>query len=526
MSAETHWPWYLAGITLIAVVLHLPLLDGTFIAVDDHKQISSNPLITDLTWTNFKEIAFTNFLNRNHNPMYISFTLNWALTPKSYTGFVVVNLVFLVGTILIFFRFAGLFVVQRSWQLLATALFSVHSTHVDIVAWISARCHLMGLFFFLLAFLAWNNYRRELGQVRRVGWYLTAMLCAWMAVWNKNIFFSIGISILIFDLYKRRKASLVMLLDKLPLFFFGVVPVYILGTSTHYLRALDRPAMGGSLAATVYNDFSLLVQYLYHLIIPTPTYVWIDVYPVSGLLETSMDAGLWAMRLTPLLNLGLLIAVLIGMIALYRRHQLRLPLFFAIFSLVALAPAMNIPPKWVEFAFRYDLIPSAFFCPAIAAAGAAVWSRWPKIGRPAVLATVASLYLGHLAVSYAQCLAWDTERDLLQRCVKHYPDAKPCQGQLSTNYKHRGCTKAALGPLLKIEELRMKPNCIRVTASALRLARLYATLGNNRMAKFYFQRALKRDRLRSADRRSIRARLKQLNQKSPPRKPTGSPRQG
>ena len=129
--------WILAGICLLAVVARLSLLWGHFIEYDDGRQIFRNAVIKDLTWDNLKDVSFTNFRRTASSPMYAINMINWAVADH-YTGFAVVTLLWLVGMVLIFYRFAGVFLPERRWRLAATALFAVHSVNVDVIGWMSA----------------------------------------------------------------------------------------------------------------------------------------------------------------------------------------------------------------------------------------------------------------------------------------------------------------------------------------------------------------------------------------------------
>ncbi len=499
----------LAAICAVALAVHLPLLDGTFIAVDDGKQIVHSPVVHDLSWKSIEQTLWGNYLNRNHAPMYTSFVLNWALTPGSYTGFAVFNLFCLLAIIIVFSRFAALFLADRVSQLAATALFSVHMVHVDVVAWMSARCHLMGMPFFLLAFVAWRRYREDPGALRRAAWYGGALLAAWIAIWNKNIFFSVGPLLILFDVYRRRRLSAGAVLDKIPLLAMGAVPVYILQASTSYLGRVERPALGETLIATLLNDANLLVQYLIHLLVPLPTYIWVNVYGVSGPLDVSQGAGLAAMRIAPLAAIGILVAVALSLVWAARRFGLGLPLFAAAASLIALAPVMNIPPRWVEFAFRYDWIPSAFVCPAIVAILARWWQGTGRAGwRWLAFASLLALVAWHGVGSHLQARAWTSEKRLLARCVESFSDAKQCHLGLARIHRGLGNFEEAIELSSKMDSLVTRKDPRRTPYPAFELARTYEKMGRWEEAAFYYRRALLREPLRGKRRRLARRRMK------------------
>ncbi|MFO8071543.1 MAG: hypothetical protein R6V85_06670 [Polyangia bacterium] len=520
----------LVAICAVALAVHLPLLDGTFIAVDDGKQIVHSPVVHDLSCQSIEKTLWGNYLNRNHAPMYTSFVLNWALSPGSYTGFAVFNLFCLLVITVIFSRFAALFLADRVSQLAATALFAVHMVHVDVVAWMSARCHLMGMPFFLLAFVAWRRYREDPGALRRAAWYGGALLAAWIAIWNKNIFFTVGPLLILFDIYRRRRLSAVAVLDKIPLLAMGAVPIYILQTSTSYLGRIENPALGDTLITTLLNDANLLVQYLINLLVPLPTYIWVNVYGLSGPLDVSQGAGLAAMRIAPLAAIGILVAVALLLVWAARRFGLGLPLFAAAASLIALAPVMNIPPRWVEFAFRYDWIPSAFACPAIVAILARWWRGSGRASwRWLAFASLLGLIGWHGVGSHLQARAWTSERRLLERCVESFDDAMQCHTGLAGILRRRGELEEAEALGRKMDSLVTRENPRRTLRPDYGLARTYEKMGRWEEAAFYYRRALLRESLRdnrrSLARRRMNAALRRISEDEA-EKPDADPERG
>lgn len=496
----------LAAIVALAVVVRLPLLHGSFIAVDDYKQIVRNPVITELSYENLKQVVFTNFMQRGHAPMYVSFMLNWAATPRSYAGFAAVNLAFLPLIVAAFYGFSGLFVRGHVWRLAATALFSVHAVTADVVAWMSARCHLFGVTFLFLALVAWKAYLDAPCPRRKAAWYAASLLAAGFAVWNKNLFCTVGLLIVAYDAYRRRRLDLACVLDKLP--FLGLLAFAIAALQANpYLQDVSTPAMGGSIAATLLNDASLLVEYLRYLLLPGPTYIWIDVYPVAGLLDVSRGSSLFAMLLTPLANIGVLAAAAGFLLWLWRRARLEEPLVAAACGAIALAPVMNIPPRWVEFAFRYDLVPAAFFCVALAASAAHISARRGRRAGVAVAIILALLTAWHAGQTYAQSRAWRTPLTLNEACIRSFPDARPCLQQAAEAYAGQGNPRAAIRLYERIDRIVTERGALRRESSAYRLGQLYTRIGDPIRACHYFERALLRDRLTPASRDEARRAL-------------------
>jgi hypothetical protein len=225
--------------------------------------------------------------------------------------------------------------------------------------------------------------------------------------------------------------------------------------------------------------------------------------------EVSDGAGLWAMRFTPLFNLGMLLLFGAGLIWLRRNHGLKMPLYFGVTSLVGLSPAMNIPPKWVEFAFRYDVILSAFFCLALVSVFKLAWMRWQSKGRRIILGLCGILLVWHTAQTLSQCLNWSKEEKIVESCVKNYPDAKYCNLRLARLYSSHYGPKKGIPYFLELEKINIRPNNIRPQVASFELARLYHLAKDEKNAIFYYERAL----LRDPKNKTAEIYLKQLREK-------------
>jgi tetratricopeptide (TPR) repeat protein len=488
-----------SAICVLSFLVHLPLLHGSFSVVDDHAQIM-NQTVKNLSWHHFQRLMYENFLDRNHPLMYVSFMLNWYFSPNDYTGFAVVNLAILILTMVLFYRFSKLFISDKKYQLLATLLFAVHSVHVDIYAWISARCHLMGMPFFLGCFIAWGKYRLALGEHQRLKWYAISIVLAQYAMMSKNIFFMIGIMLFVYDLFSRRRLNIRAIADKIPFLLLGVVPIIILKNSTNYVGQIETPAMGGSIVDTLLNDANLVIQYLLHLVIPLPTFIWVNIYPVTGLFETSRGTGLLAMQLTPATSIALL-AGLVSLAWWSKRHGVRELWYFLVFFAVSFAPVANIPPRWVDFAFRYDWIPSIFFCLLVVR----MIDKLRYSGVKAVLNAVLVVFIAwHAAQSNYATRQWDTEEKAVAYCTENFPDAVYCvvrNGQYHKDYDK----EKAIELFKSIDQLTTDSGDKFMTRAAYQAARTYEQIGDTENARIYYVRALRRDLLSPNEREKVRA---------------------
>lgn len=486
----------LAAICLLSIACRLPMLGGSFIRFDDPRVITRNLVVTDLTRENFREVAFTNYMGTASPFMYAVGMLNWAVSP-GYAGFAAFNIAWMAATVLLFFAFTGLFVSGARWRLAATALFAVLSVNADTVGWMSARCHFLGVAFVLACFVLWQRYREEPARFPRAAYYGLALVAGAWAIWSKSIFVTIGGLLFLYDWYRRRRPGPAFFLDKLPLL---AVAAYAMTQPPNSLvmEGIERPSMGTSFASTLLNDAGLLVEYLRRMIVPGGSASAVSTYPVDGLWQMSGGAGLLAMRLPPAANLALLALLAGGVWILARRSGSRALWFVLLMFFASFAPSMNIPPRWVEFAFRFAFLPSAFFCLAAALALEALWPRiagagrrWPRIAVGAAL----SLWIaGHGA---ATALHGAARHDTLywRKCVEHLPDSVVCLMKASEYYVSVKDVDAAIRTIESWENTCTEKVVIRRFDPAFRLGKIHEGRKDRAMACEAFERAIREDRL-------------------------------
>lgn len=498
----------LSAICLLSFAVYSPLLYGEFLHFDDGQQIFDNLWVKHFTWSNFADALFTNYTGKGSAPSFAVSMLNWAVTPH-YMGFAAVNLLFFMGLILLFYRFTALFTADNVGRLSATAIYAVHSVNADLLGWMASRCHIMGATFILSTFVFWQKYQDDISKSKRFLWYLLAVMSAAVAVWNKGIFLVIPGLIIVYDLYRRRRISLLFLLDKIPIAAIGGLPLLYtpLKNSTKHLA---NPGIGRSLQNTLINDAGLILEYLYRLVVPGPTAVSIDVYPVKSLFEVSEASSLLCLRMPPIFNISVLALLLAGLLYLLLRFKSRNGFFLFVFILIALSPVMNIPPRWVDFAFRFAQMPLFFFCIGVGSLSAYLGTRVHGPGRAVLIAMFAIYVGGHGAMSFRQARYWDTELGYWLACTKNFPDSVVCQNKAGWLLESAGRLEEAAAHALQIHEYSMNhlPNRTRPTAK--KLAEVYEKMGRKEDALFYFNRSLLIDPLNANERKGVSEKVQNL----------------
>ncbi len=484
--------WVLLAICLLAFAIHAPLFFGEFTNFDDGLQITTNKDVTKPTLDRVASLFFLNYDRKNSNPMYMSFMLNWMLTPKSYVGFLVFNLAWLMLTIVAFFKFSQAFLRDRHWQLLATTLFAVHSVKADIVGWMSARCHFMAMPFFLMAFYAWHRYRNGFRVSTRVNWFFGAIFCFAMAVLNKNLFVVVLPLLVVYDLYTRRRLSLSFFLDKIPVAAVTLSIFFIRGRVSFPIDRAKNETFFDRLPQIMPTNFNLLNQYLYQLFVPGQTALDVEVFSVESMFQSSEDSSLIFMRLLPITSLAILFALFMGTVYLWRRQRQRLPFWFLAWTVIALLPVLRFIPFWTDFAFRYCWIPVTLFCVMIVAVFSSRWNTLSHYGK-IIAAALFSLYLSwHGARTIIQCSYFDSIEKYWTNCLEKFPDSRMCSYKLGQYYLGKRKYIETIEALSFEDRTKSQRKWSRGFLSGGMISTSYNKLGDFEMASFYHERSLLR----------------------------------
>lgn len=481
---------WLAAICLLALLVHAPLFFGQFTNYDDGIQITQFNGVTHADGSTVKALLTTNYERKNSNPMYASFVANWYLTPGSYRGFAVFNLAVLVGLVLLFYRFAALFLTNPAWALVATALFSVHSAKAEVIGWMSARCHYLGMPFFLATFIFWDLYQTSISPKRRIGWFLAAVSCAGMAILNKTVFISIVPLIVLFDFYRNRKFDPAFILDKIPL-TFAVWTIFRIGGKVAAVtdRTLAKNTFD-SIIDRIPSAINITSQYLMALVIPGPTSICADakLEPLQSLLDVTNHSSLFMYKQMPIVNLVLLTAIGLSVALFWWKRKEPIAAFGLCAILISLFPVLGFVPFWVDFAFRFLWIPIVFFSLMVAGICQHVVEKTAR-RRVAVWSTVLAIYIAlHGVQSFATSQTFDTTPTYWKNCVAHFPESKICLQKLvavTLDFDKRSAV-AAQWRLLKVGTNKQYDHKM----TAMILADILAQMGKSQLAALFYERAL------------------------------------
>jgi len=151
----------------VTITVYSKTFTNDFINYDDDLYVTSNTHVqTGLTIENIGW-AFTSIEVSNWHPLtWLSHMADCQLFGLNPAGHHAVNILFhSINTVLLFFLM--LFMTKKMWgSALVAALFALHPTHVESVAWVAERKDVLSTFFFMLTLMAYLAYTRRQGIVR------------------------------------------------------------------------------------------------------------------------------------------------------------------------------------------------------------------------------------------------------------------------------------------------------------------------------------------------------------------------
>lgn len=157
------WLWRL-GVVLLAltVLVYRPVFQAEYVNYDDQAYVTENKhVLAGLTWAGVQWAFTTSEMGSWHPLTWLSHMLDVEWFGVNAGAHHAVNLGFHAANslllLLLLWRLTG----QVGASFFAAALFALHPTHVESVAWVSERKDVLSTFFGLLSLLAYVHYARQ-----------------------------------------------------------------------------------------------------------------------------------------------------------------------------------------------------------------------------------------------------------------------------------------------------------------------------------------------------------------------------
>lgn len=200
----------LVALLFVSFLIYVPSLSGDFV-IDDIPTIKDNPYIRDsghIPSFFTKGVWANSALEDNTVPIYrpmhlvvelLNHTM-WGSNPVGYHVFLL--LLHLANACFVFILIRKLSVGSAMAATIGAAVFALHPTRVESVAWLSGITDPLVLFFLLGALLAHRSFIEN----QKKWWCLAlSLLCFQLALWSKEVAIVLPLVVVAHDLIYRRK---------------------------------------------------------------------------------------------------------------------------------------------------------------------------------------------------------------------------------------------------------------------------------------------------------------------------------
>jgi tetratricopeptide (TPR) repeat protein len=384
--------WVCVGLAALSLAVYFQLGSHPFINFDDPHYVTENPHVnTGLTRAGVIHAWTAPHAGNWHPLTWLSHMLDveWFGLDAGRHHAVSV-LLHTVNAVLLFLALRLL--TGAVWRsAVVAALFAVHPTHVESVAWIAERKDVLSACGWLLALLAYGRYAAAPSLARYV-WVALAMAFGLLA---KPMVVTLPFVLLLLDHWPlRRTAStpaLRLVLEKLPLFAMSLassVITYAVQRDAGAVRAFDALPLSRRLATAALGYWE---------------YVWKTIWPVDlALLYPHRAEVAWG--LAALAIAGLAIVTVLALAYANRRPYLAVGWLWFLGTLVPVIGLIQVGSQ--RIADRYTYIPTIGLF-IVAAWGCAELAVRFRVGRLAAAAAVA--VVGASAVTaHAQAARWQS----------------------------------------------------------------------------------------------------------------------
>jgi tetratricopeptide (TPR) repeat protein len=370
---------------LVAFALYGKALGHDFLSNwDDRDYVTTNPDIMGFTVANLRH-AFTNYYVGNYAPLQIvSYMLDYSLGGLNSGYFIFTNILFHALNAMLYYALLMRISGRRMLALVAALLFLCHPVQVESVVWISQRKTLLAMFFFLISFLQYLNWKER----RLVIYYVISLAAFALALLSKSVVVVMPLLLICYDLCFRERETLWLLVRDKLLYLALAVACIILALQSH----IRIGGIGADPWIIFLNMVPVFSKYLVLLFAPFQLSI---IY--NGPIKTAFDMEV-------VLSLLVISLCLAAWLRTYRHN--RSLFFWCSLFVLGLLPVANIIPIVTLMNDRYLYFPMLGFAAFIGhlpifAAGNRV------IGRVAALRALFAAFLLMLTViTWRQIDVW------------------------------------------------------------------------------------------------------------------------
>jgi tetratricopeptide (TPR) repeat protein len=501
------------GLVLLTLIVYRPVTGCGFVNFDDGLYVSSNRHVQKgLTWDGFLWAWQANVASNWHPLTMLTHMLDCEIHGMDAGGHHLTNLLFHLANVWLLFEVLRRMTGALWASAFVAALFGVHPTHVESVAWIAERKDVLSGFFFFLTLGAWHRWVRA-PTIRS---YLLAVLLFVCGLLSKPMLVTLPCVLLLLDLWPlgRLRAGEIrsfrdlwtglrpLLIEKIPLFVLSAassaVTVYVQQGSLATLHAVSvSRRVGNALVSYVVYVGKTFWPAKLAVFYPLPASVpsWKGL--AAGALLVAITAlAVWRLRRQPYLAvgwlwfLGMLVPVIgflqVGRQAMADRYTY-LPSIGLFLILAWGAREILGPDRRRQVVLAGGALAVIAVLSMTAHAQVLTWKDSLSLFSQALKATEKN-YLAHLNVALALSRREGGREEALHHfheALRLHPNLAESHAALGTAYRRWGQNAEALPHLRRAVQL--KPERHRLRHS---LAITLEELGRKEEAKLQLRKAL------------------------------------
>lgn len=200
------------AIAVVTIGAFASIVDNDFVSWDDGQNFLENAHYRGLSWANLTWMWTTAHMGHYMPLTWLTLGLDYELWRLDPAGYHLTSLLLHAAAAVVFYGVAGSLLgaalgAAEPWALrmgaaFAALVFAVHPLRVESVAWATERRDVLCGLLYLGAILAYLRYVGS-GNARR--WYITSVLCASLAILSKSMAVSLGVILVILDVYPLRR---------------------------------------------------------------------------------------------------------------------------------------------------------------------------------------------------------------------------------------------------------------------------------------------------------------------------------
>ncbi len=437
------------GLVLLTLIVYRPVSTHGFVNFDDGLYVSGNRHVQQgLTWRGFLWTWQANVASNWHPLTLLSHMLDCELFGMDARGHHLTSLLLHLANVWLLFGVLRRITGAVGASALVAALFGIHPTHVESVAWIAERKDVLSGFFFLLTLGAWHRWV----QGRHLRQYLLLLFFFACGLLSKPMVVTLPCVLLLLDVWplgrlrvgeirsmrELRTGLRPLLVEKLPLFVLSVASSAV----TMYVQQGSLATIGAvSIGRRVGNALVSYVTYLGKTFWPANLAAFYPLPPViplwkalgAGALLAAITAlALWRLRRQPYLAVGWL------------------------WFLGMLVPVIGLVQVGRQaMADRYTYLPSIGLFLAVVWGAAELVSRW-RLPRAALaggaLAGVAALSI----TAHTQVGTWKNSLTLFRHAIAVTENNYLAHLNVAIELSRQGDEAEALRHFREV--LRLQPN--------------------------------------------------------------------